>query len=123
MRTALEDVGAIVQLHTDHFEQDAEDQHWLPIVGQRGWIVLTKDRHILVNQIEVVALLRSGTASFILKSADMTGKDMGQAFAKAHTDMVRMIQRKPMPFIATITKAGTVKYVHGYDGLQRKLRQ
>ena len=40
---ALRAANAQVELHDDHFPQDARDQTWLAEAGKRGWVVLTKD--------------------------------------------------------------------------------
>jgi len=40
---ALHKAGAKVEHHGDHFAPETPDTLWLPTVGQRGWIVLTKD--------------------------------------------------------------------------------
>jgi hypothetical protein len=57
----LRAVGERVELKTDHFGQDTEDSEWLAKVGSWGWIVLSKDKHLKHNHIEIVALLKSGT--------------------------------------------------------------
>ena len=54
---ALRDAGARVELHDDHFSQDAQDQVWLTEAGERGWIVLTKDKHIRYRAVETNALI------------------------------------------------------------------
>jgi PIN like domain len=43
---ALRAAGAPVELHDNHFPQDAQDQMWLPEAGKRGRIGLTKDKHL-----------------------------------------------------------------------------
>jgi PIN like domain len=43
---ALRVAGAQIEVHDDHFPQDAPDELWLPEVGRRGWAVLTKDDRI-----------------------------------------------------------------------------
>jgi uncharacterized protein with PIN domain len=35
-----------VEIHDDHFEQDAPDEEWLMVAGQKGWIVVTRDEQI-----------------------------------------------------------------------------
>src|SRR5262245_33850140 len=65
---ALRAVGEKVELKTDHFDQDAPDTEWVPKVGARGWIILSADKELKHNLIEIVALLKSGTHSFILTS-------------------------------------------------------
>jgi hypothetical protein len=36
----LREAGVPVELHDDHFRQDARDEEWIPVVGARGWVVL-----------------------------------------------------------------------------------
>lgn len=33
---ALREVGMKVEFHLDHFAEDAPDEDWLPVVGERG---------------------------------------------------------------------------------------
>ena len=40
LATVLRAQGHTVELHDSHFAKDVD---WLPTVGQRGWVVLTKD--------------------------------------------------------------------------------
>ncbi len=54
---ALRAAGALVEVHDDHFAQDAEDAVWLPAVGAQGWIVLTKDIRIRRHPLELSALM------------------------------------------------------------------
>ena len=100
--------GFPVELHTDHFEQDAPDTEWLPIVGERGWTVLTKDNHIHRNQIEIVALLKSGAATFVLRAKKATGIEMADAFVTALPSIKRFLNKFDKPFVATITPSGSV---------------
>ena len=37
----LREAGIRVELHDDHFAQDAQDDPWLPVVGRKGWYVIT----------------------------------------------------------------------------------
>jgi PIN like domain len=40
---ALIAAGMKVEYHDTHFAEDTPDKHWLPQVGTKGWVVLTKD--------------------------------------------------------------------------------
>jgi len=77
-------------------------------VGQRGWIVLTKDRHFRSNYLEIAALIRGKVKAFALKAADMSGAGMGKAFAVALPQMRRFIARFAAPFIGHISEGGNV---------------
>jgi hypothetical protein len=106
---ALRLAGCRVELHETHFEFDAPDDEWLPEVGKRGWIVLTKDGEIARNYIELCALLKSGTASFVLKSGDMTGPQMAETFCRALPQIRGCVKRHRPPFVATVSKSSAVK--------------
>lgn len=106
--TALRQAGAILYIHDDHFPPDAKDEDWLTKVGQRGWIVLTKDHRIRYRQVERLALMRAGVAAFILTSGDLQGEEMAQIFVKALPQIKRFLQKHRKPFIAKITKDGSV---------------
>lgn len=53
---ALRAVGAIVEVHGDHFAPETADVDWLPVVSEKGWVVLTKDEKIGSTPIEVEAI-------------------------------------------------------------------
>jgi hypothetical protein len=55
---ALLQAGAHVEHHHAHFDQDTPDALWLPVVGERGWVVLTKDKAMGKNLIELKAIAR-----------------------------------------------------------------
>lgn len=106
---------------TDHFEADAPDSEWLRAVGERGWIILTKDRHIRSNQVEIVELMASGTACFTLSSANATGDDMAQAFVKAMPVMKRFLTKFRPPFVATVTLSGAVSMLYTHADLIKRV--
>jgi hypothetical protein len=106
---ALRDAGANVEVMDDHFSSDVEDRIWLPEVGRRGWIVLSKDASIRYNHIEVLALLRANTHAFLLTSAQCTGDQMAAAFVAALGQMFRIVGKFQPPVIASISKSGNVR--------------
>jgi hypothetical protein len=105
----------------DHFPTKTEDTQWVPDVGRRGWIILSKDRHLRSNPLEQMALLKSNTHAFLLTAADLTGPEMANAFVAALPDMVRMIEKFPPPFVATVTPAGVVKVFYTHDQLMKAI--
>ncbi len=53
---ALVKAGALIEHHGNHFNQDTPDIEWLTEVGDRGWVVLTKDKAIGNNALELKAI-------------------------------------------------------------------
>ncbi|MGH8100750.1 MAG: hypothetical protein ACREIW_05595 [Chthoniobacterales bacterium] len=120
---ALRAAGEVVELHPDHFPQESPDPIWLPEVGRRGWIVLTKDRSIKSNQIEIASLMQANTFCFNLVSASLTGSEMAIAFVSALPDMKQLILRKPRPLVANISTNGRVSILLQHDDLMQRFRQ
>lgn len=118
---ALRACGVRVELKTDHFPPDTPDPVWLPEVGRRGWTILSKDKQLRHNYLELVGLLQSGAASFILTSGNYTGQEMADAFVKALPHIKRMLDKYPPPFVATVSKGGSVRLQYTFDGLIRKV--
>ncbi len=110
-----------MEIHDEHFPQGAKDSEWLPEVGRRGWIVLTKDRHIRTRTNELVALLKAGVGAFVLTTADLSGAEMAHAFVRALPRIKAMVIGQPRPFVARVSSGGLVTLI--VRGMPRWLRK
>jgi hypothetical protein len=110
---ALRKAGAAVEVHDDHFPQDADDVTWLRAVGARGWAVLTKDERIRRRETERRALTGACVAAFLLTAGDVKGASAGRAFVAALQRMRRILAKYDRPLIATVTAMGAVKVLLG----------
>ncbi|MDF5722835.1 MAG: hypothetical protein PUP91_20630 [Rhizonema sp. PD37] len=54
----LRNSGITVEIHDDHFHKSAQDVDWVPEIGKRGWVVLTKDANIGKRTSEKIAVVR-----------------------------------------------------------------
>lgn len=107
---ALRKAGAHVEIHDDHFPPSAKDSEWLPVVGKRGWVVLTKDDRIRYRQHEREALLDAGVRAFVLTNRNLTGGEMAAVFVDALRKIERLASKEGTGFIATVTRT-TVRVV------------
>ena len=108
---ALRQVGAEVQIHDDHFHQETPDEEWLREVGQRSWIVLTKDTHIRYRAHERTALMQAGVRAFVLVAQNLSGREMADVFVKALPAIRRFVASHQPPFIAKVTRSSAVSMV------------
>ena len=108
LRTELANAGLVVEIHDDHFARDEEDSVWLRVVGQRGWIVLTKDQRLRYRPLEIAALRASGARVFVLTAGNLRGRDIAAAFVQALPGMFRILNSRPGPFVARVSRSGTV---------------
>jgi hypothetical protein len=113
---ALRHARATVEIHNDHFPQDARDDTWLLDVGKRGWVVLTKDDRIRYRATELAAVVSARVALFALSSGNLTGEEMAQAFVAALPRMSRILATHSPPFIAKVTRSGDVSMVFMGEG-------
>ena len=110
---ALRAVGATVELHDDHFPQDAQDQVWLAEAGKRSWAVLTKDKHIRHRTLEIQALITAKVRAFVLAArGDLSGAEIGQIFVKALPAMRRLCASVSPPFVAHVGRDGSVSIIN-----------
>ena len=72
---ALRAAGANVEVHIDHFEQGAPDVEWIPEVGRREWVLITKDENIRHNLLERAAYEDARLRGFVVTGKDMGGRD------------------------------------------------
>jgi predicted nuclease of predicted toxin-antitoxin system len=106
---ALRETGALIEHHGDHFEQNAPDTEWLPVVGDRGWVVLTKDKAIAKNQLELMAIARAEVKVFILSSGNLTRQEMADLFVEVLEKMKKFAQGNQAPFIAKVFRERRVE--------------
>jgi hypothetical protein len=108
---SLRSANPRVEVHDDHFSQDATDVDWLTTVGQRGWVVLSKDEYIRRNPIERAAFEQARVKAFFLTQQGLSGPEMAEIFAKALPGIVRRATRQPGPFIYTVSRSGVFSRV------------
>ena len=105
---ALQAIGKKVEFHNDHFAPDSPDTEWLPIVSQRGWIVLTKDENIGRNILEVQAIADNKARVFILVSGNLSTQGMINIFVDAIEKIEKIVKGNSAPFIAKVYKDSRV---------------
>jgi len=108
LAAALIAAGAKVELSRDHFPAGARDVEWLPVVGARGWVVLTKDRQIRRRELELEAFINARVRAFVLIAADLTGPDQADVFVKALPKMTRICRSARGPLIGAVSAGAGV---------------
>ena len=98
----LRNSGITVEIHDDHFHKGAQDVDWVPEIGKRGWVVLTKDAKIGKRTSEKNAVVSEKVKMFTLASQNLSAKQMSEAFLKAIVPIQELVRKHPGPFIAKI---------------------
>jgi PIN domain-containing protein len=102
---ALRATGAKVEVHDAHFAIDSPDVEWLPVVGQREWVLISKDKRIRRNHLERAALLHAGVRAFFLTSGNLGGAEMAKVLLRQLGRLERLARDEEAPFIAIVTRS------------------
>ncbi len=97
--------------HADLFESDTADADWLPAVTARGGFVLTQERRLHYNPLELRVLLGSGAGTFIFVAKGLTGAGLAECVVRALPGLRRFARRHPRPFVAKVYVDGRVQRV------------
>lgn len=98
--------GARVEVHLGHFPGNTPDHEWIPEVGRRGWVLITKDQNIRRNPIERAAYTAAKLRGFIVTGKDMNGNELGDLLVRCLDGMVRRTARRKGPLLFTISRGG-----------------
>jgi hypothetical protein len=78
------------------------------MVGERGWLFLTKDDRIRRRPIELDALIRARLRAFVFESGEMPADTMIDAFRRALPRIVRVVKKYRAPFVWRIATNGRI---------------
>ena len=106
---ALIAAGLDVRPWYDHFP-GVPDVEWLPPIGARRWVLLTKDREIRRRPIEVQAILNARVRAFVLVATALRREEQATLILGAMKKIHRICKR-PGPFIYNITTMGALSEV------------
>ena len=109
IRTELIKIGLTVEIHDDHFARDEEDRVWLRVVGERGWVVLTKDQRLRYRPLEIAALRASNARVLVLTAGNLRGIEIAAVFVTALPRIFTLLHSVPGPFVARVLQSGHVK--------------
>ena len=107
----LRQEGHVAHVHNDTFESGTPDVEWLPKVGDRGWIPITKDKHIRKRELELSALRHERVKTFVLTAASLKGEDQARVLKDALPAMLRLLRRRAAAFVARVTAGSNVQVI------------
>jgi predicted nuclease of predicted toxin-antitoxin system len=106
----LRQKGCTVKHHDELFVPDASDVEWLRVAGKNNWLVLSHDRNIGRNPLEIEMLRRAKVKAFMPSSkGSLSGAEITNIIIKAIPAIERFARANKPPFIAKIYQDGAVK--------------
>jgi hypothetical protein len=88
------------------FTPECPDDEWLPVVGGKGWIVVSHDEkfHKPGYESELNAIKQYSVGCFYLWGANAPAYEKARCFLKAYEKVVLTSQSTPKPFIFSVDK-------------------
>lgn len=100
--------------HHEHFEQACPDVDWLPVVGKKKWIVITRDKNIRRKPNEIQAFKENNVFAIVLSSgssSQASAADTAELLLKLLPKLMRKIKASKPPLMLNVTLMGTISSV------------
>lgn len=91
----------------EEFPQETKDADWLPIVGSRGWTLVTRDERILKNPAELKAYKDNNIGAFFLGGKNRSRCELILQLVRNWPRMKELTSKTKRPFAFRIPPSGT----------------
>lgn len=105
---ALRAAGVAVEVHDDHLPIDAPDEDWIELIAQRGWVGITKDRHIRHRHNELAAVKSNNAKILVVRAKNATGIDIANILIKSLSAIQKFVVSNKPPFVAGVDRSRRV---------------
>ena len=85
---------------------------WLPEAGQHGWVVLTHDWKLHINDAERRAIMDFDVGVFYLWGAEAPKWETLRLFTQCYDRIVHRAETTPRPFIYRVGRTGIITRVN-----------
>ncbi len=102
---ALRAAGFNVEVHDDHLPIDAPDEDWIQLIADRGWIGITKDRHIRHRHNELAAVKAFKASILVVRAKNATGGDIADVLIRSLPKIQKFVASNKPPFVAGVDRS------------------
>ncbi len=110
------DLGLEIRDHVTEFpefntEGEVTDAEWLGEIGERGWLILSRDLKIRYNEVEKQAIKNSGASFFAITAKNVSSRELAEIILKAMNRIVSFAEQHRPPFIALVYRNGQIREI------------
>jgi PIN like domain len=110
----LRATGLKVERHDDHFSPLTQDDEWLPIIGRKGWIAVTRDARIRYSPLALRVSMESGVRLFVMVGK-LTASESPEIFLKWRKQIEAFAEAESAAFIAKVRRDGVHLWIRYAD--------
>ena len=110
------DLGLVVHSHMDEYPEfdrvgEVSDAKWLSEIGERGWLILSRDLKIRSNDVERQAIRDSGASFFAITAKNVPSRELARIILNALKRIVEFAQHHTPPFIALVYRDRRIREI------------
>ncbi|HLA63276.1 MAG TPA: hypothetical protein VK610_02535 [Rhodothermales bacterium] len=94
--------GLNIERHRDHFDANAPDEEWLPVVAARGWFAFSHNKEIARSPAQTEIVMKTGLGLILVRGTG-THAQMAATVVSVIPKLLRFVRDQERPFIASIT--------------------
>lgn len=102
--TLLKKVGMKVEVHHQHFDPESPDDEWIPKAAANGWVILTGDKAVETDPINLKAIEDSAAKVFITADTNSKAEEWAAAIIVGRRKMARIVEYNNGAFCVDIDK-------------------
>lgn len=107
MKDALSAANYKFRVYSQDFKGGEEDPNILPLVGKRGWAMLTCDSKNRYRDLERKLIMRYRVRQFVF-AGNLGAATLGNLIVSVYPKMRTFAREHERPFVAGITKSGDI---------------
>jgi hypothetical protein len=111
----------LTTMHEAGYAPDTKDAVWIPEVAERRWVILTKDKNIRHDSLELRAVLTASAFYFTLGGGNYTAADMVQIILHHRPTVQRLVTYREPPVVAQLNRNELL--LRGDDGKVRMVKR
>lgn len=105
LRIADTEVHFASTKHGQMIRKGTPDTVWLPRAGREGWLVVSQNKHILDNEVELDLLVRHGVGAVFIGDGRSTAVQVMRTLLN-RWDWLRAVDEAPRPFAYLLEVSG-----------------
>jgi predicted nuclease of predicted toxin-antitoxin system len=106
----LTDARMKIKRHGERFKHDEDDDEWIDESAQQGWVIVTADKHMETEHIDVICHSRAKV--LILTDNNSGYPQWAASLISSHDAIVRHLLSSDGPMIVRLSKVGITKVRH-----------
>jgi hypothetical protein len=115
VKAALSTANIKFRVYSQDFTGGEEDSNILPLVGKRGWAMLTCDSQNRYRVLERQRILQHRVRQFII-SGNLGAATLARLIVSVYPRMRTFARENERPFVAIVTKSGDIKLRMDHKG-------